>query len=60
MKNLFAPYYCNFSTRFLNILSSISKTVDMYTLDYVKNYEDLDQTLANFQKGDCWYNEKEH
>lgn len=24
--------------------SSISKTVDMYTLDYVKNYEDLDQT----------------
>lgn len=44
MKNLFAPYYCNFSTRFLNILSSISKTVDMYTLDYVKNYEDLDQT----------------
>ena len=44
MKNLFAPYYCNFSTRFLNILSSISKTVDMYTLDYVKNYEALDQT----------------
>lgn len=45
IENLFAPYFCRYSSDFLHVITNISKKINIYELHYQKGFEYIGNTV---------------